>query len=666
MMKLNMRIVGKRRGRWSRLMTLAGLAAAVQMLVLAADCPAQNPPAKAVAPDMKIGAKEFPNDDAVILRWEQQWTLDKDGTVRRRDHQWAKLLNHRAIGRFGDQRIDFCDGQDKLTIHTAQTILPNGEVLPVPKYSFNLAAPEDVGGWPEYAAWQQQVICFSGIEDGCVIELDYEVATKAGQLPWLQGDVRISDEYPIVERIVSLSVPDGTELHSQVDGLTGSAGQPEKLPSGGLMTYRWTFKDVPAAPGETQSLRWEKRSPRLRFTTCKNAEEWVAAMLKCIEAAAKPDEKIKKFAEAAVEKEPDPVERVKKIAAKLRDSFTVVDSPKVLRSLACRNAADVLQADYGNPLEAAALCQAAIRALDLDAGVEVAVDAVSWDEKVPTLSAFGGAVVLVDVPGGPLRVSPQQGVVREPGAWGRRWLLALDKSGALRKTYIHARGEERPSEIDVSGKITIDKEGKATGDLIIRLTGVFYDPANLETAAAQEALVKNIVGRVVSGATLKSHAITMLSDDVLRARAGIASAEALKNYDKRYILRLGDGPSFLPEIPLPLGRWVRRTDVQLPGQFNEDIDVAIELPEGWTALAKPVTQDEVKGSWGTAKQIISEDGRFLRFHRCFTVTADNIAAKDFPGLREIVNNLRTDAARMVVTAAGKEEPKKEPEKKVER
>ena len=29
-------------------------------------------------------------------------------------------------------------------------------ILPVPDYSFNLAAPDDVSGWPQYADWQQK------------------------------------------------------------------------------------------------------------------------------------------------------------------------------------------------------------------------------------------------------------------------------------------------------------------------------------------------------------------------------------------------------------------------------------------------------------------------------------------------------------------------------
>jgi len=618
---------------------------------------AQRDAAKAAAPgpDLSIGAKQFPDEDAVILRWEQSWTLDKDGVAHRREHQWVKFLTHRAIGRFADPRIDFCDGSEQLTIHTAQTILSGGKVLPVAKYSFNLAAPDDVGGWPEYAAWQQQVICFGGIEDDCVTELDYEITTKAGTLPWLEADIRLHDDHPVVERIISVAVPDGTELKLQVDGIP--AAQPVKSSADGLTTYRWTFKDLPAMPGEAQTPRWEKRCGRLRFTTCKSGDDWATALLKKAAAAIKPDDTIKKFAEAAIEQERDEFERARKIANKMRDSFTVVDSPKAIRSLVCRDAADVLRANYGNPLEAAALLAAALESLDIHAAIEIAVDATAWSENTATTSAFAGAVVAADLPGGPVLVHPSLGVLRKPATWGRRHLLSMDSNGTIKKSYAAARGETDPSKIEITGKITIDKDGKAVGDLLINLTGLFYDPASLETAASQESLVKGLVGRVFTGASLKSHAITVLSDEALRAKATAAPADPLKSQDKKYILKLGDGPAFLPDAPLPLGRSARRTDIQLAGRLTEDVDVTIEMPDGWTAAAVPASLPEAKGAWGSVKQEVTVDGKYVRFHRAVTLSTEIIPAKDFAALRDAVNQLRSEASRTLVVTPG--EPKKD-------
>ena len=85
-----------------------------------------NAPAVGAAPDRSIGAAQFPADDAIILKWEQHWTMDRDGTIHRRDHQWVKLLNTRPIRRYGDPRLDFVNDRDELIIHTAQSHLPDG------------------------------------------------------------------------------------------------------------------------------------------------------------------------------------------------------------------------------------------------------------------------------------------------------------------------------------------------------------------------------------------------------------------------------------------------------------------------------------------------------------------------------------------------------------
>jgi len=156
--------------------------------------PARENSERVTGATLTRGQTQSPDEDAVILLWEQHWTLEKDGTGHRCDPQRLKLFNRRPIRSVADPRLDFVEGQDKLVIHKAQTILPDGTIMPVPDYSFNIAAPNDVAGWPEYAGWQQQIVSFSGIEPGVVLELDYEVTTPAGVLPWLEADLRLLEE----------------------------------------------------------------------------------------------------------------------------------------------------------------------------------------------------------------------------------------------------------------------------------------------------------------------------------------------------------------------------------------------------------------------------------------------------------------------------------------
>ncbi|GAG13716.1 unnamed protein product, partial [marine sediment metagenome] len=188
-------------------------------------------------------------------------------------------------------------------------------------------------------------------------------------------------------------------------------------------------------------------------------------MLDRVDRAGRPADTIKKFAESAVEDESDPAQRVRKVAKKVHDSFNTITSPKAMRSLSCRSAADVLRANYGNELESAVLCLAAVRSLGMTASVAVGVDANLWDESdkvAPTASAFAGVVVVVDLPEGPLYMHPRHGVFKNPGGWGRHWLLSVDDAGSLLPTYVYARGEREPGELHIAGKVTVDATGEAT------------------------------------------------------------------------------------------------------------------------------------------------------------------------------------------------------------
>lgn len=629
---------------------------------LACNAPAvgAQPLGAGAAPDRSISAAQFPNDDAIILKWEQNWTLDRDGTVHRRDHQWVKLLNSRPIRRYGDPRLDFVNNRDELIIHTAQSHLPDGTILPVPDYSFNTAAPGDVGRWPEYAGWLQRIVSFSGIEDNVVLELDYEVVTPPGNLPWVEGDLQLNDDYPTVERVVSVTVPEGTGLRYKLTRTDPSKTEISDSSSGGLKTRQWTFTNLAGAHRETQSPSWQERCGRLLFTTAQDVTAWTSAILSRVDHASLANDSVKRFAESAVEDETTPLEQVRKVAKKLHDSFNFINSDKATESLACRNAGDVLRSNYGNRLESAALLVTALRSLGMTASPAVGVDARLWqetDEVPPTASSFAGVAVVVHLPDGPVYVHPQNGVFKNPGSWGRHWLLSTDKGGSLQRTYVCARGEKEPGGLHIAGKISIETGGEATGELRFRATGGFFDPSGLETTDAQKSLVKNFVGRVLSGFDVPGHSVTTLSDELFRATASVSSNGALKKFGEAHMLKFGEGPAFLPDVPMPLAISQRRTDVQLAGPFEETVDLTIELPEGWTASVTPASVPEVQGSWGKVSQKVEVDGRTIRLHRIVNVNGERLSPKDFAALRGPMNDLQ--ATNSLLLVFGKEAGKKE-------
>jgi len=621
------------------------------LLVPATGCQAEGARIKTVsdtAADLTVGAKQYPKDDAVILLWHQHWTIDKDGSVHRRDHRMMKLFNHRPIRAHGDPRVDYNKDTDKVIYHTARTILEDGKILPVPEYSFNVAAPDDVAGYPEYIGWEQTVVSYSGIDDNCILDLDYEVITEPGVQPWTSAHIRISNDYPIVERVVKLTLPDSMKLHHRVEGINRGVDA-EVDTTGNTTTYTWTFKDLPGDRGEPQSLSWQKRSARMMFSTCESPQLWVKTIVDAVDKGGRPDSYIKEYVKATIEHETDPARQVHLISDDLHATFNLVSSHKTMRSFNVRPAAEVLRCNYGSPLEAAALEAAAFRALGLTVSIRAAIDATAYGKTFtdpPAESLFAGVVVVVDTPDGEIYVYPGHGVFTNPGGWGRHLLVGIDGAGRLDETYIQARGETEPSNINITGKITVDDEGKAAGDLRIRLTGAFYDPANLESASSQKSLVSGITGRLLSGFELESHSIGTLSETTLRASAAVTADEP-KKLNGRYVLRLGDGPVFPMTFAMPLDRSYRSTDVHLGGAFRENVDLTFELPEGWSTPIVPASLAAVDGAWGRISQSVDVDGTTIRLRRAIEINSDTISPEDFAVIRRAVTNLQSDGNLMI-------------------
>lgn len=584
--------------------------------------------------------------DAVIQLWEQNWTLEPDGTLRRREHKKILMVTTRLERLLGDPRLDHCAGTDELIIHTAQTIRPDGTVQPVPEYAINLVGPDDVAGWPAYRDWRQTVVSSVGIEPGAVVELDYEVVTRAGVVPWLEADLNLQDAQPITERIVSVTLPEGLPLHYRLDRAQPVAA-PEQDATG---KYVWRFKDLPAVPHEPQSPPWKETCGRLRFTICPNAGTWAAAYLTRVEQACTPDEAIKAFVTKAAEEETEPRARLNAAAKKLRDTFNLVNSPKAIRDLTCRNASEVFATNYGNPLEAGALLAAAMHALGHTPTVYLAVGTPAWDAALPTAADMAGVVVSVDLPDGAVYVHPEHGVFRNPGTWGRHALLRADPAGQVQSLAVLQRGEADGSELHVSGTINLDAEGSATGELRVRLTGAFYDPDSLDSADSQSKRLKGILGGVLSGFEIRKHSVAALSADVFQATVSVASKEPLKSLGKNRVMLLGDGPAALADFHMPLDRSDRRNDVRLAGHFLESVDLTVKLPKEWSATVLPAAMPAAEGDWGRVEQIVEETDGSMRFRRTIEVRQDTLSPAVFAGLRDAMNTLRTDAARLLLCA----------------
>jgi len=613
-----------------------------------------------IAADLAIGSAQYPDANAVIVRWEQHWTLDKDGTLRYRDHQWVKLLNRRPIGRYADRTIDYRDGEDKVIVHVSQAHLADGTVIPVPEYGQNEGAAPSVAGWPAFAKWQQRIVSFSGIEPGTTLELDYEVVTQSGVLPCLSAEVRLNDADPVHERLIVVTVPADTVLRASLDGIQGAteavrAGSPQT--HDGITTHTWRFGPVAGVRSEALAPAWQETSPWLRFSTAESPRAWVESWLEAVRSAATIDDKLAEFAKKTADTAVGQRNRIEAVVSALKKRFNFVSAYEARRSRQCRPAGEVFASNYGNDLESAALCLVALRSLEINALPAVVVSDHTWSPNVPIDAALAGVVIRAATDEGDLFIHPREGILSNPGDWGKSIVLMSDDKNGLQQTVIQERGNQADtsspalasaSVVDLKGQVKIADDGTISGAIDIRLTGAHYDPAHIQTSTSQKNLIKAIASRVLDGVSIDEFSVTQLSNDVFSAHVLIESKEPLPQLQSHRLMQLGAGPAILETASLPL-TWSRReSSVDLPAAMSETLELRVELPKGWCASGLPRNLEPVTAAWGSVQQSVRETDNSVHLSRTVQLTTRRIAANEYAALRDALNLLRADDYRTLL------------------
>ncbi|MCO6439105.1 MAG: DUF3857 domain-containing protein [Phycisphaerae bacterium] len=616
----------------------------------------------AVPLSFSADAQKAPVADAVIEQWQQHWTIEADGSVRRREVQRVKLMNTRPIRRFADPRIDFRGGSEEVIIHEAKTIAPDGRTLDVPDYSRNLAGPGDTAGWPAYADWQQLVVSFSGIEPGAVLVLDYEVTSPPGGWMFPGDNIRLDDEYPIEHREVSVTVPSGTPLQF-VQGDTGCAwSRQHRSEADGRTTYEWEWSDIEPVHVEPQSVPGVEEGARLVFTTAPDDRSFVTALLETVESAAKADEALRAFVDKATKDELGDEARVRRIVEVLGKRFSVVGASRLWRNPSCRPAAEIFRANYGHPLEAAALLAAAIKALDVPVSVKLLANDDLWNPAAPSFEALESVVVAARVGDETHYFDIRHGEWHRTPQNRNLALLTIDDNGDVDQGAL-ATDDADPSTLDIRGAIALSKDGTAKGTLVLALSGVFVDPGKIDDTDGQRSTLARYVHSVLSGFEIGEIAVKELSPGTLRASVEVSTKEPLSVLDKVRVLRLGTGPAHLAAVPLPLEVSERSGDVQLADAFGEEILLRIELPKGASPVIVPAAMDYSAALPGgrmsstdhsadfTVRQDVRVEDGVVTWHRKIASGSDRIPANVYsPGVRNVMNDLRTDASLVLAIA----------------
>jgi hypothetical protein len=629
----------------SRRLTLLPLLLSCTPVTLAA------PPEPAVQPD------------AVIELWEQDWTLNADGSSVRHEKQHVRLFNERAYGEFADPRITYNEDTEQLDILVAHTRQPDGSYCELPDYAHVLVVPNSTSGWPALAGIRQHLLVMSGIESGGVVELEYKVTSKPGARPFLAGDVRLDHRYPVGDRKITVTAPLETPLR-----VITTAAPPGALTGSGSH-YECHVKDLPAAPDEPQAPPWQSRCPRLIFSTAGKASDWLKVRLGQIDAAADSWDFVAELAADWTKDAPDDTAKLRALQEKLAATFNFLDLPVEWRPAGPRPAAVVLYTNYGLPNEAAAALLALARAAGLKVLGGILVRDELWNHEVPQDGAVAAYVVLLQPGQGsraevassgeggdhqPVLVSgdypevwdPHHGRVLRDSRWAGCTLLPVPDVLLPRVSLARWTAADE-SRCCVTGKVTLGEDGNFTGTLSLHTTGLFTAAESLRTSDAQKSRLAALLGRVLPDLNIENFVVKTLAAGEFEAAAQVKSSKPLTKLQDRFMLLLAQDGPFLADVPLPLAYSRRELPVRLTGAFTEDVELTVEWPEKWR-LEDPLSVPQIRGDWGNVSQTTATDKNTARLRRHTQVLRPELAPEDFQAFRTALSQVRGEPARLLL------------------
>jgi len=589
--------------------------------------------------------------DAVIELWSQHWTLNADGSTAYHEKKHVRLNNDRAYGAFADPRIAFDRETDRVEIITARTKRPDGTYVDVPGYSRNEVSPGGDAAWPAFASLRHLVLTMSAIEPGCVVELEYRLASKPRPGRPLARDLRLDDRFPIQSRVISLEYPEQETLQTYFPGELAPSvrARVQKLPDRHARLATWDFGALPARPDEPHAPPWRTRpARRFAFTTAGDPAAWRALTIARIGAAADESPALATLANEWTRDHAGDADKLRAIHEKLAATFNFVDLDPEQRPAALRPASATIECNYGQPEEAAALFLALARAAGLSVHPALVVSHTAWLDQAPQDAFVTAYAVQLGQDQDAICFDARRGRISRDVHWaGSRILI---ENGSSRD--LDPWTDPAESRLDLTGRLKIEPEGTFAGSVSLRASGLFAAGDALRTRADQERRVRELIDRALPQVKTTDVSLVTLTPTTLEAKARVERSEPLQKLDGAFLLELPAADPFESAVALPLGAARRENAVQLAGAFEQRVALTFAWPRQWTLEAAPQDRPAASFNGGSIAQTVtrvtsSADPEITVVRTLKTVTT-LIEAADFATLHAAISDLRSAAQRAFV------------------
>ena len=505
-----------------------------------------------------------PDTDAVFKSKTCIYELREDGSMSYQYIHKLKYLTHFSFNRlYGDTFIVYNPEHQSLKVNKAVTTMKDGEKTASPENAFNEVLPRFAAGAPDYNHLREMVITHTGLELGCVVDLDYQIETRPDYLPFLSENLLLAENSPVQQMKVVVKVPENITLNYS---LLNSEVLPEIKEKNGIKTYTWNFQNLPSLAYDRNRPHANNYSPRLLFSSVNAA--------KALETMQLEDQPVDKI--------------VKKADEKLTDCESVYDTLFALQQLVANETGNVhvpfeytgyktrplmriWEQNGATGIEKNQLLASLLQENNIQAKPVFVFMKEVYDEKLGVIKNTGHPYVLADIKNQPLLVSATSTKQKNSLLPDFFDDVVCYTDGAVAKP----ASTKDKNKITVKGRLQVQRDGLVEGDVTMSLNGPVTPWFDL---LKDEDQGKQIVGSVVPESSVESAEMNEWSQYDCSLRAEFSREEGAKKQAMYVSYMLPESSLGIQQSHLDVLTENRTTPLALDAAVTENYHYTIKYP----------------------------------------------------------------------------------------
>lgn len=340
----------------------------------------------------------YPNAGYVTLIDEAKQVIKPDGRWTRTTRVAAKIMNERGR-RVANVHIPYNSAFETVRIIRARTIRPDGGVVNVP--SEEMRDVSTFFSYSMYSSVKTKVMIMPAIEDGCIVDYEYEIGGRFGVMPGQFWSIRYFQfQEPTLLSRYTLEVPAAKAFKTV--SVNGDIVPSKTLSKDGkTITYVWEGKDYPAVEPEPYMPSLMDICPWIEISSVASWDDVALWYWRLVEPQMKSSPEINKAVLDLTKDKKNPTDKAKAIFYWVEDRIRYVGLELGTGAYEPHSAKAVFNNRYGDCKDQSTLLITMLRSAGIKAYPVLVPTKLkgATSKRLPSPGIFDHAIVVAEIDG---------------------------------------------------------------------------------------------------------------------------------------------------------------------------------------------------------------------------------------------------------------------------